>query len=60
MLSQYMARPHDSRFLATKRVLRYLKGSYNYGIEFTDNCDLELEGYSNSYWEERSMIGYLQ
>ena len=45
-----MAKPHESHWLVAKRVLHYLKGTYNYGIEFNNNCDVD---------DKRSTIGYL-
>ena len=45
VLSQYMADPKESHLKAAKRVLRYLKGTFNYGIEYVSACDLTLHGY---------------
>ena len=45
-----MTKPHESHWLHEKRVLRYFKGTYNYEIEFTYNCDVELTGYPDAYW----------
>ena len=64
MLNQYMNKPHESHSLATKRVLCYLKGTYNYGIEFANHCDVELGGYPNSDWagdvdDRKSTSGYI-
>ena len=49
--------------MAAKKVLRYLKGTINFGIMYTDNCDVELTGYSDSNWDEnpddrKSTSGY--
>ena len=27
-----------------------MKGTVNFGIMYTDNCDVELTSYSDSYW----------
>ena len=42
-----MAKPLESHWVAAKKVLRYLKGTVNFGIMYTDNCDVELAGYSD-------------
>jgi hypothetical protein len=52
ILSQFMAKPHESHWLATKRVLRYLKGTANFGIKYTNEFDVKLTGYSDSDWVE--------
>ena len=64
MLSQFMDKPNESHWLDAKRVLGCSKGTYNYGIEFTNNCNVELIWYSNPDWEGdvddmRSTIGYV-
>jgi hypothetical protein len=46
-----MAKPHESHWNATKAVLRYLKGTLDYGIKYTDASDVELTGYSDSDWD---------
>ena len=46
-----MAKPPESHSLDLKKVLRYLKGTVNFGIMYTDNCDVELTGYSDSNWD---------
>ena len=50
ILSQFMAKPHESHWIAAKRVLRYLKGTINFGIEYTNACNVELTGHSDSHW----------
>ena len=50
ILSQSMAKPLEIHWVAAKKVLRYLKGTINFGIMYTDNCDVELTGYSDSDW----------
>ena len=35
---------------AAKAILRYLKGTLDYGIKYTDASDVELTGYSDSDW----------
>jgi hypothetical protein len=52
VLSQFMVKPHESHLNATKAVLRYLKGTLDYGIKYNDASDVELTGYSDSDWAD--------
>ncbi|GAU24937.1 hypothetical protein TSUD_311720 [Trifolium subterraneum] len=45
---RYMERPTEIHLAAAKRVLRYLKGSLDFGILYKTNCELTLEGWSDS------------
>ena len=63
VLSQFMAKPHESHWNVAKLVLKYLKGTLDYGIKYTDASIVELIGYSNSNWagnpdDRRSTTGY--
>eukprot|EP00253_Pinus_taeda_P027659 PITA_27659 len=63
VLSQFMSRPLDSHWNAGKFVLRYISGTCNYGILYTDSSDVTLAGYSDSDWagnldDHRSITGY--
>jgi hypothetical protein len=56
-------KPHESHWNAAKVVLRYLNGTLDYGIKYTDASDVELIGYSDSDWagnkdDQRSTSGY--
>eukprot|EP00253_Pinus_taeda_P025555 PITA_25555 len=64
ILSQFMAKPCESHWKAAKKVLRYLKGTLNFGIMYTDEFDVELAGYSDSDWagnpdDRKSTTGYM-
>jgi hypothetical protein len=39
-LSQFMEKPHESHWNAPKVVLRYLKGTLDYGIKYNDASDV--------------------
>ena len=57
-----MEKPLEIHRNATKGVLRYLKGTIDYGIKYIDSFDVELTSYSNSDQvgnsdDERSTIG---
>jgi hypothetical protein len=63
VLSQFMEKPHESHWNAAKTLLRYLKGTLDYGIKYTDASNVELTGYSDSHWagnmdDRRSTTGY--
>jgi hypothetical protein len=45
-----MVKPQESHWNAAKAVLRYLKGTLDYGIKYIDASDVELIGYSYYDW----------
>ncbi|XP_019438963.1 PREDICTED: uncharacterized protein LOC109344664 [Lupinus angustifolius] len=67
VISRHMANPKQSHIIAAKRIMRYLKGTMNYGIMFPNQIE-ESEsyfvGYSDSYWcgdkeDRKSTSGYV-
>jgi hypothetical protein len=46
--ARYQASPRESDLKATKRILRYLKGTYDVGLWFPKGSNFELIGYSDS------------
>lgn len=63
VLSRFMNCAKESHFKATKRVLRYVKGTLNYGIKFSQSENFRLQGYSDSDWagsvdDMKSTSGY--
>ena len=48
-LSRFVSNPGDDHWKALERVMRYLKGTMNYGIHYT-RYPRVLEGYSDSNW----------
>ena len=60
-----MSRPSKDHWIGVKRVLRYLKGTLNYGLKFSAHDeDPELIGYSDADWAgdvdtRRSTSGYV-
>lgn len=63
VVSQYMSSPTEAHWKAAKRVLRYVKGTTNYGILYTDEGGLQLEGFTDSDWagdrdDRKSTTGY--
>eukprot|EP01018_Ginkgo_biloba_P036228 Gb_41260 [translate_table: standard] len=63
IISRFMAKPKQSQWLAAKRILRYLRGTLQYGLEFVQNDDFKLQGHTDSNWAgcantRRSTFGY--
>lgn len=49
-LSQFMSKPLESHWVVVKGVLRYLQGTLDFGIIYTNSCDVRLTGFSDSDW----------
>ncbi|KAG8481885.1 hypothetical protein CXB51_026674 [Gossypium anomalum] len=50
LLSRFIHCYDVVHFKAAKRVLRYVKGTLNYGVKFEKGKELKLTGYSDSDW----------
>eukprot|EP00253_Pinus_taeda_P010494 PITA_10494 len=48
ILSRFMQKPCEGHWSTTKRVLKYLKGTQDFGIKYTQVDDFRLIGYSDS------------
>jgi hypothetical protein len=64
VLSQYMQKPSDSHLHAAYRVLRYLNGTKDHGIQYLRTQALSLHGYSDADWagsvdDRRSTTGFV-
>ena len=62
-LSRFVSNLGDDHWRALERVMRYLKGTSNYGIRYSGNLKV-LEGYSDSNWisdadEIKATSGYV-
>jgi hypothetical protein len=53
-LSQYLVEPRRVHLVAEKHVMRYLKGTLDYGLSYTRDHDFRLYGYTSSDWVESS------
>ncbi|XP_052486285.1 secreted RxLR effector protein 161-like [Gossypium raimondii] len=53
LLSRFMHCCDVVHFKAWKRVIRYVKGTLNYGVKFEKAKELELIGYSDSDWSSK-------
>jgi hypothetical protein len=49
-LSQYLVEPRRVHIVAAKHVMRYLKGTLDYGLCYTRDHDFRLHGYTDSDW----------
>ncbi len=65
-LSLVMTKPGQQHFKGVKRVLRYIKGTLNYGLHFDCLWDegFNLDGYSDADWAgdistRKSTSGYI-
>lgn len=64
ILSSFAENPGKPHWNAVKRVLRYLKGTKDYKLKFSDSGKLELIGYCDADWAgeldtRRSTSGYV-
>lgn len=50
VLSKYMSRPGVQHMQGAKRILRYLKGTVDYGLVYTGDDKDVLSGYSDADW----------
>jgi hypothetical protein len=49
-LSQFLVEPRRVHLVAAKHVMRYLKGTLDFGISYNGDHDFRLSGYTNSDW----------
>ena len=49
-LSQFLTNPRHVHLIAAKHILRYLRGTIDYGLKYDTNQKINLEGYVDSYW----------
>jgi len=50
LLSRFMYCASEVHFKAAKRVVRYIKGTLSYGIQFSCIENFDLQGYADSDW----------
>ena len=53
--SRLLIDPRHVHLIATKHILRYLKGTFDYGLKYEANPDIKLEGCVDSYWESNAI-----
>jgi hypothetical protein len=42
--------PRHEHWIAAKHVLRYIRGTINYGLRYTTSSDIQLHGFTDSDW----------
>ncbi|GJY05740.1 ribonuclease H-like domain-containing protein [Tanacetum coccineum] len=62
-VSLYMHDPRELHFLALKRILRYVRGTLDYGLQLFSSSTIDLVAYSDADWAgcpttRRSTSGY--
>jgi hypothetical protein len=50
VLSQFMSHLRQTHWIATKHVLRYLRGIVGYGLRYASSVDMRLQGYADADW----------
>ena len=63
-VARYMQTPHESHWKATKRILRYIWGTIQFGIHYSTGGKPLLVGFTNSDWagdpdDRKSTAGYV-
>ena len=49
-LSQYMVNPRHIHLVGEKHVMRYLKGTLDYGLRYVSDGEIRLHGFTDSDW----------
>jgi hypothetical protein len=49
-LSQFLVEPRHVHLVVAKHVMRYLKGTLDYGLSYDGDYDFTLSGYTNLDW----------
>lgn len=63
LISKFQQSPRQSHMQVAKRIMRYIKGTYDYGLFYSSSNDCVLVGYSDSDWggdpdNSKSTYGY--
>ena len=63
-VARYSSKPTRDHWTAVKRILRYLKGTHDYGLLYQKKASVELLGYSDADWagdvgDRKSTSGYV-
>lgn len=64
VVSRYMEAPTTTHFKAAKRILRYIKGTTNFGLHYYSSNNYNIVGYSDSDWsgdldDRKSTTGFV-
>ena len=63
LVSQFLAAPYSTHYVAVIHILRYIKGTMFHGLHFSAHSTLDLCAYSDADWagdptDRRSTIGF--
>ncbi|XP_068480940.1 secreted RxLR effector protein 161-like [Phaseolus vulgaris] len=63
ILSRFLHCPNETHMKAAKRVIRYIKGTWNFGVKFLKQKEMKLIGFSDNDWggsidDMKSTSGY--
>jgi hypothetical protein len=50
VFSQFMSQSRQTHWIIAKHVLRYIQGTFGYGLRYASSVDLSLHGYADAYW----------
>ena len=56
-LSHFLTDPRNGHLIAPKHILRYLKGTIDYGLMYEVKQKINLEGYVDSIGQEVPSVG---
>lgn len=63
-VARFSAKPTRDHWMAVKRILRYLGGTINFGLQYSETSSSECVGYSDADWagdigDRKSTSGYM-
>ena len=56
-LIQFLIDPINVHLIVANHVLRYLRGTVDYGLKYEENQNINLEGYVDSDWVGNALQG---
>ncbi|XP_022870848.1 uncharacterized protein LOC111390093 [Olea europaea var. sylvestris] len=64
LISRYMETPTMTHMKIAKRIVRYIKGTLDYGLVYSSSNEFKLVGYSDSDWgrdgdDRQNTTGYV-
>ena len=64
LVARYMQHPHESHWKAAKRIIRYIRGTVQFGIHYSTGATPLLVGFTDSDWagdpdDRKSTAGYV-
>jgi hypothetical protein len=51
-LSQYMVELRSVHLVASKHAMRYMNGTIDYGLGYASDCEISLQGFTDSDWAD--------